>query len=88
MPFDGENPDRQAEQEEARRAARRRQRRAVRRKIEQSIAGALHETTRAVVVLVGAGLLTYGAGLAWRPAGALVAGALLIAGVWLHDRQG
>lgn len=67
---------------------RRRHARAVRlRRIGEAAAAGLHELVRAAAALGGAGLVAYGAWLAWPPAGFLVGGALLIAGVWLHDRN-
>ena len=37
--------------------------------------------------LAGAGLLSYGAHMAWHPAGYLVGGGLLLAGAWVFSRR-
>lgn len=37
--------------------------------------------------VVGCGLIVYGAGLVYQPAGFLVAGAMLLAGAWLIARR-
>jgi hypothetical protein len=66
---------------------RRRRRRAIRLQIEKSVYAAGHEVTRGGAALTGAGLVGYGAWLAWPPAGFVVVGLILIAGVWLHDRN-
>lgn len=42
---------------------------------------------RDAAVLAGGGLVTYGAALINRPAGFVVGGLLLLAGVWLADRK-
>lgn len=40
-----------------------------------------------VVGIVGAGLIAYGAWLIYQPAGAIVAGALLLTGAWLFSSR-
>jgi hypothetical protein len=42
---------------------------------------------RDLLATAGAGLASYGAWLAWRPAGFVLAGAFILAGVFLHDRN-
>lgn len=37
--------------------------------------------------LAGAGLITYGAGLVYRPAGFIVGGLFLLAGAWMFARK-
>lgn len=37
--------------------------------------------------LAGAGLVTYGAALVYRPAGFIVAGVFLLAGAWIFARK-
>lgn len=54
-------------------------------RLSKAVAG---EVARGAAMLAGAGLLAYGAWLAWRPAGAMAGGLLLLAGLWLHDRYG
>jgi hypothetical protein len=39
-----------------------------------------------IAFLAGAGLVAYGAELAWRPAGFLVGGAMLLVGSFLYAR--
>lgn len=70
------------------RQMRRRARVARVRAIEQAIGSAISETVRAGIAVGGAGLVSYGAWTAWTPAGFVVLGALLLAGVWLHDKHG
>lgn len=81
-----------AEQREARlrqvRESRRRARAARWRIVGAAVTSSLHEVVRTAVALGGAAMLSYGAWLAWRPAGFIAGGVLLIAGLWLHDRAG
>lgn len=46
----------------------------------------LGRLTEAVLLLLGAGLIAYGAWEAWPPAGPIVGGVLLITGVLLRAR--
>lgn len=51
-----------------------------------TLAAALPALLRDALGLLGASLIAYGAWLVYPPAGFIVAGALLLAGVWLTAR--
>ncbi|HEV2100344.1 MAG TPA: hypothetical protein VGR45_15670 [Stellaceae bacterium] len=69
------------------RPARQVKRRSRLRAIEGVVGTAAAELMRGIAMMGGAGLVGYGAWLAWAPAGFIAGGVLLLAGVWLHDRE-
>lgn len=50
------------------------------------IAKKINAAIEPVVLLIGTGLIAYGAWLAYKPAGFILGGALLIAGILFHAR--
>ncbi|PWC89830.1 hypothetical protein TSH100_04110 [Azospirillum sp. TSH100] len=57
------------------------------KKLFQRVAAAAGVLLRDLVGVAGAGAITYGAWLAWPPAGFIVGGSLTLAGVWLQARR-
>ena len=56
------------------------------RAVEQAIARKLRDLFCFAGLAGGGALVSYGAWTAYPPAGFIVAGVLLVAGAWLHDR--
>lgn len=78
-----EAAERKAAQWQRAAAARQRLRAARLRLVAAAVTGAWFFAVRDLAALVGIGLMSYGAWLAYRPAGYITGGILLLAGAWI-----